>query len=318
MTTTTSSTDVDLTIIEVKPGVKFAVSTLRSFLPDIETLLFFGKVYELDHIQLSNVLAHVFPGNRLVQVLTAGDHSTALQDYIVDDLAVPGVKAGQVSFKPTVPHGEILPEMWKQLEIEVAQSIKDVAAKLASTVGHLPGKQGQMVFKSMMVLNRKRPTIGDYKAKIAHAPQKKNLLILDVSSSMSQATIEQIVDDVVALGYMANAHLAVVSNTTTRWEPGNYDSAGVLAESEFGGTHYETLADLMQEEWGTVITVADYDSSVSAKDSLARNCHGTIDQVIDVSLVNRCTYLAECVGQFADKVTPVMVAQSNLTGNSWW
>jgi hypothetical protein len=317
MNPTSSSTDLDLSIIEVKPGVKFAVSTLRSFLPDIETLLFFGKVYELNHSQLSMLLARVH-GGQLVDVLTRGDHSTELQDYVIEiGQHVPGVEKGDVTFNPDVPHGEILPQLWESLEIQVAQSIKDVAAKLANTVGMLPGKQGSMVFKSMMVLNRKRPTIGDYKAAITHAPQKQNLVILDVSGSMTRNTIEQIVEDVVALSYQANAHMAVVSNTTTHWEPGNFDVHAVLAASEFGGTHYETLADLLQLEWGTVITIADYDSSRSAAEHLARSCTGTIDEVIDVSLVNRCTFLAECVGQFAGKVTPVMVAAGNLTGSGW-
>ena len=59
--TTTSSTDLaaSLEIIEVKPGVRFSIATLRSFLPDVETLLFFGKVYELDYRQVSNLLLKV-------------------------------------------------------------------------------------------------------------------------------------------------------------------------------------------------------------------------------------------------------------------
>jgi len=115
---------------------------------------------------------------------------------------------------------------------------------------------------------------------------------------------------VVSLAYLANAHLAIVSNTTTHWEPGNYDSTSVLAKAEFGGTHYETLEDLLQRDWGTVITVADYDSSISAADSIASKCRGSIDEVVDVSLVDRPTYLAEVVGQLAAKVTPVLIAQS--------
>lgn len=307
---TTSSVASDLEIIEVKQGVQFPKKLLKQMLPDAETILFFGKVYDLDYNQVSSLM-HSLIRSDLATVLFAGDHSTDLQGYIVDITEqVPNVDAGDVTFNPDVPKGEILPEVWKSLEITVAQSIKDVAAKLGDTVSMLPGKQGAMLFRSMLQLNRQRPTLGTHKAIIGHARQQENLLILDVSGSMSESTVRAIVDDVVALAYTANAHLAIVSNTTTHWEPGNFDSASVLAKAEFGGTHYETLGDLLQRDWGVVITVADYDSSVSAAQHIAANCRGTIGKVIDMSLVNRPTYLAECVGQLAHEVQPVLVAQS--------
>ena len=243
-----------------------------------------------------------------------------LQDYLVgaydetgwfvEGIVPDTMAAGDICFSPDVPKGEILPEVWKSLEVEVAKSIKDVAAKLESVVGMLPGKQGSMVFGSMMKLNAKRPTIGDYRARIQHAPQQKNLLILDVSGSMTEHTVRTIVDDVVALAYMANADLAIVSNTCTYWEAGTYDVDSVLRAAEFGGTQYEMLAPLFDRDWGTVITVADYDSSLSAKQHLTQNCYGRIDQVLDVSLVNRPTFLAECVGQLAAKVRPLLVGNS--------
>ena len=309
MTMTRSSVASELTLYEVRPGLKFALTTLKAMLPDVETLLFFGKVYELDYRQLSALLATVFQGNSLVDELQRGDHSTDLQDYVVDLCDQTSyLDEGDITFSPNVPHGEVLPHVWESLQIEVAKSLKEVAAKLSDMVGLMPGKQGSMVFSSMMKMNAKRPTIGDYRARVHHAGAKENLLILDVSGSMPPGTIGQIVDDVVALSYVANAHLAIVSNTTPHWEPGNYDSDSVLAKAEFGGTHYETLEPLLNRDWGVVITVADYDSSLDAARHIARACTGRIDTVLDVSLVNRPTFLAETVGQLADEVKPVLVA----------
>lgn len=306
---TTSSVRSDLTLFEVKPGLKFPAGTLKSMLDNAEAVLFFGKVYDLNYQQVSNLMHHCIKSD-LADELFRGAHSTDLQDYIVDLCAgVPGVEAGDVAFDPDVPKGEILPEVWKSLEVTIAQSIKDVAAKLGETVGMMPGKQGKMMFQSMMTLNAKRPTIGDFRAHVGHARQRENLIILDVSGSMSEHTVRNIVDDVVAMAYMANAHMAIVSNSTFHWEPGNYDSASVLAKAQFGGTHYETLADLLQRDWGTVVTVADYDSSPGAQQHIRDHCFGHIEEVIDISLVNRPTFLAECVGQLATKVTPVLVAQ---------
>jgi hypothetical protein len=293
--------------MEVKPGLKFPITTLKAMLPDAETLFFFGKVYELDHVQLSALLYTVLKSD-LVTELSSGAHSTDLQGYLgdmVDDIR--GVDEGDVVFDPDVPKGEILPEVWKSLEVEVAQSIKDVAAKLSDVVGMLPGKTGQMHFQSMMKLNARRPTIGDYRARIHHARQQQNLLILDVSGSMNSHTVATIVGDVVALAYEANAHLAIVSDFVTHWEPGNYDVSSVLAKATYGGTHYEQLAPLMDLDWGVVITVADYDSFVDARSKL-RSCSGSIELVLDVSLVNRPTFLAECVGTRAKEVRPILVA----------
>lgn len=343
-TSTISSADLksSLQIVEVKPGTKFSLATLRSFLPDVETTLFFGKVYDLDYRQLSTLIYTLFKTD-LTDALfgEAHTHSSDLQGYLVGSAEhqehcsvwdedgdedpdaecdctpdwvggiITGTQAGDVVTSPDVPKGEILPEVWKSIEIDVAQSIKDVAAKLESTVGHMPGKQGAMVFKTMMAMNAKRPTLGVGTMGIKHARQQQNLLILDVSGSMSAQLVARIVDDVVALAYTANAHLAIVSDNAFHWDPGAYDTTSVLAKAEYWGTHYEELADLLKQDWGTVITVADYDSSPDAKRYLKDNCHGHIDLVLDVSLVRRPTYLAECVGQFADEVRPILIANVN-------
>ena len=308
-TTHRSSLTDSLEIIEVKPRLRFSKAALRDILPDTKTALFFGKVYELDYRQLSNLLRVVLNSDVAHALLSEGGcHSTDLQDYVVDILDyVPGVEEGDVNFSPDVPKGEILPELWESLEVTIADSIKTVAAKLQSVVDHMPGKQGEMVFRSMMVMNAKRPILGDYKARVHHAPQKQNLVILDVSGSMSEGTIRTIVDDVVALSYNANAHLAIVSNTCTYWEPGTYGSDDVLRAAEFGGTRYEKLTPLFDRDWGVVVTIADYDSSYGAKAAIGKQ-PGRIDQLLDVSLVNSPTFLAECVGQLADEVRPLLIA----------
>lgn len=309
---TSAEVTASVTLVEIKPGVKFSEQMLRTVLPDVETLLFFGKLYDLDFQQIGKLLRLLF-NCTVVDALTSGDHSTELQGYVLDlAYQAPGVNKGDVTIKARPPQGEILPELWASLEVVVAQSIKDVATKLEKVVGRLPGKQGEMVFKSLAMMNKKRPTVGDFKATVSHAHRPDNLVIMDVSGSMTSNTVHAIVNDVVALSYMANAHMAVVSNTTTHWDPGSFTVDDVLRASEFGGTQYETLAPLFdRQDWGTVITIADYDSSASAMEHLARACKGTIEEVVDVSLVNRPTFMAECLGQFAQKVTPMLIGSSH-------
>lgn len=301
-------------LIEVTPGVRFSLATLKKGLPTIEVALFFSKIYKLNAAEVGHLLSVVFDGSTVVQALTNGtaEHSSDLQDYLLEIGYEYLLESGEISFSPDIPHGEVLPEVWKDLEVEIATSIQQVADKLKSVVGAMPGKQGEMIFKSLMMVNAKRPIIGDYRARIHHAPQRDNLVVLDVSGSMTESTIETIIEDVIALSFMANAHLAIVSDTSTHWGPGEYNKAVVLNAAEYAGTHYETLSGLFNQDWGVVVTIADYDSSVSAKAAL-KQCNGRIEQLLDISLVNRPTFLAECLGQLADNVRPLLVAQSSLT-----
>lgn len=306
-----------LTLFELSPGKLIAVSALRRLLPDIETTLFFAKVYHLDAYKLGELLSLLW-STTLVQVLTAGTHSTELQDYLVD-VAPDDVYAEAVWETPDpddAPDGELLPLLWEDAMVTVAKSITEVADKLVGTLHLLPSKEGSMVFQSMRVMNRNRPVIGDYRATIKHQQVPDVAVVLDVSGSMSQSTIEAIIEDVVALSWKANAHLITVSNTARHWDPGTYTVADVLSKAEYGGTHYETLAPLFNRDWGTVITIADYDSSFSAKRWIGDNCTGRISSLFDISLVNQPTYLGECLGQLAAEVRPLLIAKQSLC-SSW-
>ena len=307
MSQSTSSSSNDMTLFEVKPDIYLSAGTLRRHLPTVELALFFAKVYQLDYTKLGQLLRMLF-NTPVVQALTEGSHSVELQDYLVETVPTEILAEMQQFTSEPMPSSEVLVQLWKSLEVEVAKSIQEVANKLAGTLHLLPSKEGDMLFASMAKINRLRPTVGVYGAHIRHAPVPEVLVVLDVSGSMTKETIEAIIGDVVAMSYNANASLAVVSNSAFLWAPGGYSVKDVLAKAEYGGTHYEQLKPLFDQSWGTVITIADYDSSPSAMKTLA-NCKGHIGQVLDISLVSRTTFLAECVGQLADEVRPLMLAQ---------
>lgn len=304
-----------LTLYEVKPGLRISKAKLAEWLVDTETTMWFAKVMKLDHHALSNLLWE-FNQCTVVQALMTGDHSTELQDYLVDTVPEHIWPEEKPEFVEAPPPGQVLPQLWEGAIVEMATSIQDVARKLSSTLALLPSKEGKMLFQTMAKLNRQRPTFGVHQARINHEPVPDVLVILDVSGSMREGTVRAIIDDVVALSWKANAHLAIVSDDTFHWEPGSYNVDDVLAKAQYWGTRYETLAPLMDNDWGTVVTIADYDSAGSAKSVLA-NRKGRVGTVLDISLVNRPTFLAECIGQLADEVRPLLVGREAYIGYRW-
>lgn len=311
----TSSLGESLTLYEVKPGLRISKAKLTEWLVDTETTLWFAKVMKLDHHALSKLLWE-FNQSTVVQALMAGDHSTELQDYLVDTVPEHVWPEEEPEFVEAPPPGQVLPQLWEDALVEVAKSIQEVAQKLSSTLALLPSKEGKMLFQTMAKLNRQRPTFGVHQARINHAPVPDVLVILDVSGSMREDTVRAIIDDVVALSWKANAHLAIVSDDTFHWEPGSYNVDDVLAKAQYWGTHYETLAPLMDNDWGTVVTIADYDSASSAKTVIAK-AKGRVGTVLDISLVNRPTFLAECIGQLANEVRPLLIGQTAYIGHNW-
>ena len=314
-----TTTDAPLTRAQVDQSVRlvnvagYSISekALKDLLPSIETALFFAKAYRMDYEELSELLRLLFQTDVIEALLgEAHVHSAELQDYIVD--VVPeDVQArhgeGHYDKNKAAPNTDLLVQVFEQTTVKVASSIQDVVDKLGIVLAAFPSKYGEMTFNHLLKLNRQYNAIGTYEAEILHKRTPPRLVILDVSGSMTAGTVARIVEPVVALAYEINAHIAIVSNTATLWEPGSFGVDDIQDAAEYGGTHYEKLAPIFDEDWETVVTIADYDSAASARDYLRQECSGSVGQVLDISLVNQPTYLSECVGQLAKEVTPLLI-----------
>lgn len=302
-------------LFDLGKGRKISHEALHQLLPDVETALFFAKAYELDYRQLSELLRIRFPGLDIVEALLneGGQHSDQLQDYLIDTVPEDVYPEDEIGYDEDaeIPEAALLTHLWEAALVEVAQSIKDVAAKLHDTIAAMPSKYGEMHFSHMRKLNQQRQSIGTYGAAIRHNPVAPRLVVLDVSGSMTASTVQRIVDEVVALAYQAEAGLAIVSNTATYWEPGKFTVDDVLKAAEYGGTQYEKLTPLFNQDWETVVTIADYDSAWTALEYIRDHATGRIGKVIDISLVNRPTFLGQCLGLLASELQPVLVGNSH-------
>ena len=301
-----------LTLFKVQSNLYVSIDKLKELLPTVELALFFAKVYKLDYQRVSDLLDRLFQTD-VISVLREGGHSVDLQDYLVDTVpsyidVEPGDPAAATADAQALD-SEVLVQLFESVAVKVAASIQEVGDKLSNVMSKLPSKNGSMVFQAMMKMNRNRPTLGTYQANIQHTRVDDVAVVLDVSGSMTETAIRAILSDVLALTYETNAHLITVSDAALHWEPGTASMADVLDTAAYGGTHYEQLAPLFDRDWGTVVTIADYDSSASAKSALAK-AKGHIGRVLDISLVNKPTFLGECLGQLADEVEPLLIGRT--------
>ena len=298
-------------LIEVTKGKRFPQKWLEKALTEVKTALFFAKTYELSPQETAQLLLLLFPDMPGLQALAgeAGLHSSELQDYLIEAGYDELVVEGRISVEEKVPDAPILPALWELAEVEIAKSIKDVITKLGDAVALMPGKEANLMFESMAQLNKRRPTVGDFGARLQFKGGKPNAVVVDASGSVSRRTLSAYVEEVVGLAYKANAHLIVVSDTATIWGPGEFSVASVMEAAEFGGTRYETLIPLFRgRDWGVVLTVADYDSYWAVEHMFA-DLNGHVDLVLDISIEDRPTYLSQCIGRIADEVRPLMIAE---------
>lgn len=317
-----TTSDMGYELITLTPTKKMPLAVLKKLLPDIQTTLFFAKLYKLDASSLTNLIARLFRMDMIEAFTSEGHlHSHELQDYLIE--TVPDVveqtktSFGQVD---SVPDTVLLGELWEAAEVEVARSIQDVAAKLEHVLHAMPGTQGEMIFRHLRELNVQRNQMGSaFKPAFKHKTQASNLVILDVSGSMTPDTIRKIASEVVGLAFKADAELAIVSTNTFHWKAGEASVEAVLKAAEFSSTRYETLAPLFQKDYGTVVTIADFDSVAGAKEVIGKQ-RGRIGKLLDISLVDKPTWLGECVGQLAAEVKPLMISNTvrPLGGGSWW
>lgn len=291
-------------------GVAFDMQFLRGALPDVEAALFFGKLYKLTPTELSWLLIDLFPHLDVIQALTEGTHSTELQGWLSD--IYPHLELVYTNSPEQDIDAQLLPQLWEAAEIMIATSIQEVGDRVGQFMNSLPTHEAQMTFKAMSVLNRKRNSIGDYSTLITRREderKRKVLVILDDSGSMTQQTIETIVQDVVALAYKANATLALVSSTARVFSAGTFSVADVLENAEYQNTVYSSLVPLFYEDWDEVVTIADYDSYGSTPHDFVK-CSGRVGTVTDISLVGTPTFLSECVGTLAQEVRPVLISHN--------
>ena len=294
---------------ELKPGVRFDTDWLKDtlFLTDDEAdaigvskydgMILFGQLYKLDAAQLMHLAMIVYGGERLVDMLTAGDHSYTLQSYterIAGQLEIE--ETITFSEEKTVPaHDSLLTQLFEANQVGITSLTVEISDKFSKFLNTLPGHESKLEVQRLNRVNRRTGYPVSQRARIEYSNLLPNLLIIDVSGSQGRPLVESFVDNCIDLAVKYEMHLALVSHIAEWFVPGTYDRDTVLdSQCMNGGTHYRALADIgvASQNWGTVVCVADFDGQQSDQDAWAK-AGGSIDQVIDISTVTKQSWLSE-------------------------
>lgn len=287
-------------------------------------LVIFSRAMQLDHNGFRR-LVKAMGYNGVAEIMARWGHSSSLQSYVVSNDFIS--EPTQMSFilddddeLKESDRANLLAEILSLASVKVIDKIEDLcrllAHQLVTNAGEAQTRLGfQFIQQYADAHKRVKPTYGLGIQRVVEGGTLDNLVILDVSGSMGTSTVNAITDEVIALAEEADATLAIVSNNCYYWLPGTATASAVRNAAEYRGTHYEELVKLLDEkDWGTVITIADYDSSLSAKQTIAAQVTTRVQQVLDISLVERPTFLSECVGQLClNPVEQVSLAPCDLT-----
>lgn len=297
--------------VELKPGVCFDSVWLKDtlHLDDDEAamlgvskydgMILFGQLYQLDAQQLMVLAQIVFGGERLVDMLTAGDHSYTLQSYL-EDLTEPLNITETITFseEKTVPERDsLLTQLFEAHQVGITDLIIQVSDKFSKFLNTLPGHESKLEVQRLNKVNRRTGLPIMTRPRIEYSNLLPNLLIIDVSGSQGRDLVESIVDNCIDLAIKYEMHLAIVSHIAEWYVPGTYDRNDVMdSPCMNGGTVYRSLADIgvASQDWGTVVTVADIDGQQN--DMAAwKAAGGTVEKVVDISTVAGQTWLSEIV-----------------------
>lgn len=289
----------------------FDLTALEDILTSLEVTLFFAKALELSVNDRSRLIRAIHKTD-LIDELLNGEHSIDLQDYGIDDPDnwVPTDEwVDALPVESMVPDSEFLLSIFDDIKVVIASTFVEFTTMLAEVMDAIPSDQAQLMLEDAAKLNYKTNTFGTTQVSVAPIMSLPNALILDDSGSVTRQTFEALVSEYVAVANTHQMHVILVSNTARHFAPEEVSVANLMSVAQFGGTHYEELIrnDILGNmEWGTVITIADYDSSPAAAQVL-QNARGRIGLLLDLSLVNRRTYLSEVIGHLADDFKQVLV-----------
>lgn len=318
-----------------KPEKFIGAAILASFVKTPKDAMFLVKMLGDQVENPAATLGRVFQALDLGTVadyIAAGGHSATLQQWwddigisipvpdeeeVIDDGAVQDV------FDEDDYDVQTLYDMVNTSLVKLPQSIRELGDGLfIEVLSKLPAGDAYYTLDHVMQLS-KFGTYGTMKEQIEYEQDTVACVVLDDSGSMGRPLGQAIVGAAVNLADSLKCDLILVSSYAYRFPAGTFNTDSVMARWENGWTFYNQLIPYFRDisqSYDVVVTIADYDSVPSHKEQILRACSARIQVLYDICVQYtedgngniRTSYLAECLGQLADRVVPVFVGAPGL------
>lgn len=311
-----------------------AASTLGGFIRTPKQAMFLVKLLGDEIIDKAACLGRIFNALNLGSVadaISAGGHSTELQTWLEEaGLAIPVPDEETVVDDGAGPQDfdadddlDTLVDLVNTALVKLPASLKELSDGLfLEVLSKQPTGQAHYVLDHVMQVS-KFGQIGTVKTQLEYEVDTNAVLVVDCSGSMGMALGQAIAEPVVRLANDLKCDLILVSTNAVKFPAGTFTVDTVLDNWQNGWTYYNQLIPFFRDitqSYDAIVTIADYDSHAEHKSQIARECAARAQVLYDINVQYttdydgniRTSFLAECLGQLADRVVPVFVGAPGL------
>ena len=314
---------------------KFIGATiLAGFVKTTKQAMFLVKMLGDQVTDKAAALGRIFSALDLGSVadaISAGGHSTTLQTWleeegltipVPDDELVLDEGKEQQDFEAD-PDLDTLLELVNTALVKLPQSIRELGEGLfLEVLSKQPSGQASYALDHIMAVS-KFGQVGTVKTQMEYEVDTNAVVVVDDSGSMGVALGRAIAEPIVRLADSLKCDLILVSSTATRFPAGTFDVQTILDHWENGWTFYNQLIPFFKDvsqSYDVIVTIADYDSHSEHKAEILKKCGAHAQVLYDINVAYttdgdgnlKTSYLAECLGQLADRVVPVFVGAKGM------
>ena len=320
--------------ISDNPEKFIGAGILAGFVKTTRQALFLVKMLGDQVIDKPAALGRIFSALDLGEVadaISAGGHSSTLQTWleeegltipVLDDEVVVDEGKDQQDFEDDTDLDTLL-DLVNNALVKLPESIRALGEGLfLEVLSKQPAGQASYTLDHVMQVS-KFGQIGTVKTQMEYEQDTNAVVVADCSGSMGLALGRAIAEPIVRLANSLKCDLILVSSEAKRFPAGTFDVQTILDNWQNGWTFYNQLIphfrDITQS-YDVIVTIADYDSHIEHLREINSKCAARAQVLYDINVQYtededgnvKTSFLAECLGQLADRVVPVFVGARGM------
>ncbi len=324
------------TIVKIadNPEKFIGAAILAGFVKTTKQAMFLVKMLGDQVTDKPAALGRIFSALDLGSVadaISAGGHSSTLQTWLEEEGLVIPVPDDEL----VIDEGYTLDEAEPDEDLDTLLTLVNTAlVKLPTSIRELgeglflevlskqPSGQASYALDHVMQVS-KFGQVCTVKTQMEYEVDTTAVVVADCSGSMGIALGRAIAEPIVRLADSLKCDLILVSTTAVRFPAGTFSVETVIDNWQNGWTYYNQLIPCFKDisqSYDVVVTIADYDSHAEHKREILAKCGARAQVLYDINVQYtedadgniKTSFLAECLGQLADRVVPVFVGAKGM------